>query len=130
MNVSIVKKGFIAAGLSNIIGVIFFSKLFTNEVLMREDPEVMGTFGLVMIMVWGLAFIAAANTFQNLRWLVGVFMLEKISYVIAYGLWLSQNDISKVYEKDTLAGIFFSVYGLNDLLFFIFFSYVFIKLRK
>ncbi|TVZ51448.1 hypothetical protein [Dokdonia sp. Hel_I_53] len=130
MKTSIIKKGFIAAGLSNIVGVLLFSKLFTNQILMNQDPEVMGAFGLVMIMFWGLAFIAASDKFQSLRWLVGVFILEKISYVIAYVIWFSNNSILEVYEKDFFAGIFYSVYGLNDFIFFLFFSYVFLKLKK
>lgn len=122
-----ISKGFIAAGVSNLIGVALFSKLFTNTVLFNEDPQVMGPFGLVMIMVWGLAFIAVAYTFKNLKWLVGVFALEKISYVIASINWHSNNSVSAVYEQDALAGIFYGIYGINDFLFFLFFCYVFFK---
>ena len=120
-----ITKGFIAAGLVNITSAPLFSKLFTNDVLMQADPEVMGKFGLIMIMVWGVAFIAAAKNYASMKWLVGAFALEKLSYVIAYAVWFSKNSISEVYDKDALAGVFYSVYGLNDFLFFLFFCYVF-----
>ncbi len=130
MNNSTITKGFIAAGLSNLVGVPLFSKVFTNEVLLQADPPVMGIFGLIMIMVWGVAFIAVSKKFENLKWLVGVFMLEKLSYVIAAIHWNLNNSLSDLYSQDALSGIFFGIYGINDFIFLLFFGYVFIKISK
>ena len=45
MKSPIITKGFILAGLSNIFGVLILSKLFTNQVIMDVQPDVMGYFG-------------------------------------------------------------------------------------
>nr|WP_238566060.1 hypothetical protein [Nonlabens ulvanivorans] len=90
----------------------------------------MSYFGLLMIMVWGLAFIAVAKVFEKVKWLVAVFALEKLCYVIAYGYWFSNNSVQEVYDKDMMAGVFYSIYGLNDFFFMLFFGYVFIKIMK
>mgnify|MGYP001032208927 CR=1 FL=1 len=56
MNANLIGNGFIAAGLMNIGGVLFFSRVFTNEAINQADPVVMSNFGLLMIVVWGLAY--------------------------------------------------------------------------
>tara|TARA_R100001369_G_scaffold22674_3_gene41373 strand:+ start:42656 stop:43063 length:408 start_codon:yes stop_codon:yes gene_type:complete len=124
------RNGFIAAGLMNIIAVLILSKFFTNKVIPETDPAVMSNFGLLMIMVWGLAYIALANSFKQAKWVVGTFVVEKLVYVIAWIMWILNNDVSKVYEKDIFAGFFYSVYGINDFIFFVFFLYVFYKIQS
>jgi len=52
-----IKKGFVLAGLFNMT-VLVFSRFFTNSVIPESDPVVMSNFGLVMIVVWGLAYIS------------------------------------------------------------------------
>lgn len=126
----LISKGFIAAGLSNVIGVPLFSKLFTNDVITTIQPEVMSNFGLIMILVWGLAYIAVSQNFKHVKWLIAVFAIEKIIYAIVWLQWLLKNELSRVFEQDSLTGIFYSIYGINDFLFFIFFSFVFYKLSK
>ena len=130
MTKSDITKGFILSGIINTLGILFFSKGFTNDVIPETDPVVMSYFGLLMIMVWGLAFIAVAKVFDKVKWLIAVFALEKLCYVIAYGYWFSNNSVQEVYDEDVIAGIFYSIYGLNDFLFMLFFGYVFIKLMK
>ena len=130
MTKSLITKGFIASGIMNTIGVLIFTKGFTNDAIPETDPVVMSYFGLLMIMVWGLAFIAVAKSFDKVIWLVGVFVLEKLAYVIAYSYWFSNHSLSAVYEKDLFAGVFYSVYGLNDFLFMLFFAYVFIEVKS
>ncbi|KEZ92991.1 hypothetical protein [Nonlabens ulvanivorans] len=130
MTKSTITKGFILSGIINTLGILFFSKGFTNDVIPETDPVVMSYFGLLMIMVWGLAFIAVAKVFEKVKWLVAVFAIEKLCYVIAYGYWFANNSVQEVYDKDKIAGIFYSIYGLNDFLFMVFFGYVFIKLMK
>jgi hypothetical protein len=129
MNKKTITKGFIASGLSNTVAILIFSKGFTNDVIPETDPVVMSYFGLLMIMVWGIAYIAVAKSFQNVKWLVGVFVIEKLAYVIAYVHWFTNNSLQQVYDKDLLAGMFFSVYGWNDFVFMLFFGYVFLKIK-
>jgi len=121
MNKTVIKYGLILAALVNIGGVLTFSKLFSNTAINDADPVVMSNFGLVMIMVWGLAYFAAAMTKGNIRLLVSVFAVEKLVYVGAWVYWLTTNNLFNLYEVDLLAGIFYTIYGLNDLLFMVFF---------
>ncbi|WP_239685977.1 hypothetical protein [Photobacterium swingsii] len=55
MKFDTIKLGFIAAALMNIGGVMVFSRALTNTVINQFDPVVMSNFGLLMIMIWGLA---------------------------------------------------------------------------
>ena len=124
-----IKNIFFLAGVINILGVIIFSEFFTNEILIETDPIVMSKFGLIMITIWGLAFIATAYHFNKNRWIVGVFCIEKMAYVIAWCIWYYNKEFTfgSLFEKDLMSGLFYSIYGLNDLLFLLFFSYVFLK---
>ena len=124
-----ISKGFIIAGLMN-MSVLAFSRLFTNPVIAEYDPVVMSNFGLLMIVVWGLAYMSVAKNYQHVKWLVAVFAIEKFIYGFIWIHWLMQNDISTVFAKDKMAGAFYATYGLNDWMFFIFFSMVFIHLAR
>ena len=117
--------GFVAAGLMNIGGVLVFSRAFTNTAINEADPVVMSNFGLLMIVVWGLAYLGAATVTSGIRWIAGAFALEKLVYVVVWFQWLSANSLEDLYAKDVLAGVFFSIYGANDLVFMLFFAWVF-----
>ena len=117
--------GFVAAGLMNIGGVLVFSRAFTNTVINEADPVVMSNFGLLMIVVWGLAYLGAATVTSGIRWIAGAFALEKLVYVVVWFQWLSANSLEDLYAKDVWAGVFFSIYGANDLVFMLFFAWVF-----
>ena len=125
-----ISKGFIIAGLSNILGVLIFSKLFTNPAIEIFNPQVMSNFGLVMIMLWGFVYITISKSFNTVKWLVFILAIEKFVYAINWSYWFTNNKISQVFEKDTLAGIFYVIYGLNDWLFFFFFLLVFFKINN
>jgi hypothetical protein len=121
----LIQYGFIMAGIMNIGGVLLFSRLFTNRAINQADPVVMSNFGLLMITVWGLAYLSVARSYVSVRWLVGVFALEKLVYTCAWFTWLAHNSLTPLYDKDLFAGIFYSIYGVNDLTFMIFFGWVF-----
>lgn len=122
-------KGFLIAGLMN-LSVLVFSKFFTNEIINETDPEVMSNFGFLMIVTWGLAYISVSKSYQNVKWLVGVFALEKLAYGVVWIKWIMNQSVKDVFEKDVLAGSFFSIYGINDLMFCVFFALVFFQLIK
>ena len=90
----------------------------------------MGYFGLIAIVLWGFAYIAVSKNYEAVPWLIAVFVVEKLAYVIVYLQWFINNSIAVVYEQDALAGVFYSIYGLNDFLFMLFFGWVFIRLNK
>ena len=123
-----ITKGFILAGLMNIIGVLANSRFFTNAVIPAIDPVVMSNFGLLMIVIWGFAYISIAKNFDKVKWLVGVFAIEKFIYGFIWTKWILNNNLSTVFEKDTSAGIFYAIYGINDWIFFVFFLLVFLRL--
>lgn len=131
MNISTktISKGFIMAGLMN-MSVLVLSRFFTNDVIPATDPVVMSNFGLLMIVVWGLTYIAVAKNYQHVKWLVGAFAIEKFIYGFVWLQWILNNNVADVYSQDTMAGIFFSIYGINDSLFCIFFFVVFVRLIK
>ena len=130
MNDKIIHKGFIIAGLSNILGVLICSKAFTNDVMLATQPDVMGYFGLISIMLWGFAYISVCKSYNQARWVVGVFAIEKLAYVIAWISFITSRSLSSVYEMDLLAGVFYTIYGANDFIFMLFFSFVFLKLER
>ena len=120
------KIGLIAAGLMNIGGVLLFSRAFTNQAINNADPVVMSNFGLLMIVVWGFAYWGAATIDSNIKWLAGAFALEKLVYVVVWAMWLSKNSLGQLYAVDAFAGVFYCIYGLNDLIFMLFFGWVFL----
>jgi hypothetical protein len=124
-----ISKGFLLAGLANLT-VLVFSRFFTNTTIPEFDPVVMSNFGMLMIIVWGVTYMSIAKSYQHVKWLVGVFAIEKFIYGAAWINWMLNNSLSAVYEKDLMAGLFYSIYGPNDWLFFLFFSFVFIRLTQ
>lgn len=130
MAIDIIKSGFLAAGIMNIGGVLVFSRAFTNAAINNADPVVMSNFGLVMIAIWGLAYLAAASIASNIRWLAGAFALEKLVYVIVWSRWMSDNSLAQLYSQDFFAGVFYSIYGVNDFVFMLFFAWVFFLQRQ
>lgn len=123
-----ITKGFVLAGFMNISGVLILTRFFTNPVIPEFDAQVMSNFGLLMIVIWGIVFISVAKSFDKVKWLVGAFMIEKIIYAVVWTNWMLNNNLSAVFEKDKMAGVFYSIYGINDWMFFIFFLLVFIQL--
>lgn len=124
-----ITNAFIVAGIMNMT-VLVHSRLFTNTTIPKFDPVVMSNFGLLMIIIWGLAYISVARSYHSVKWLLGVFAIEKFIYGYIWINWLLKNSLSSVYKEDLMAGIFYTLYGINDWIFFIFFTWVFLQLIK
>ena len=118
------------SGIMNIGGVLVLSRCFTNHVINETDPVVMSNFGLIIIVVWGIVFIAMAPKWEHLKWLIGAFVIEKFIYATVWTQWILNNDVSSVFQQDVMAGIFYSIYGINDWFFCLFYLVVFIYLYK
>jgi hypothetical protein len=126
----LITKVFILSGLMNIFGVLIFSRLFNNPVIVEFDSKTLSNFGLLMIVIWGFAYISVSKSFYEVKWLIGIFAIEKLVYAIVWTSWQMNNNLFDVFEKDKMAGIFYSVYGLNDWIFFFFFLLVFVRLNR
>ena len=79
-----INKGFVLAGIMNIIGVLVPSRCFTNAVIPAVDTVVMSNFGLLMIIIWGLVYISVSKNYDKVKWLVCVFVIEKLIYGFAF----------------------------------------------
>ena len=121
MRPTTIRFGLIVAGFTNILGVLIFSRFFTNEWISKADPVVMSTFGLIMIIVWGFAYISVSKGFEQVKLLLAVFAVEKLIYGLIWINWIFYNDIRILYKQDLMAGMFYSMYGLLDLIFMAFF---------
>ena len=124
-------RGFLIAGSVNIVGGLLFSKGLTNAYLSGLQPQVLSTFGFIGIMLWGLAYLAMAGSYRGARWMVAVFVVEKLVYVAAWLSWISAHgsELSTIFETSALTGTFFVIYGPTDFFFGVFFAWVFYKTR-
>ena len=127
-----ITRGFLLAAAVNVLGVLLFSKGLTNTYLSELDPQVFSTFGLVGILLWGLAYVAMHESYREAKWVVAVFAVEKLVYFGAWVLWMTDHgsELSSVFKTSPLTGTFFVIYGPNDLLFALFFGWVFLKVGK
>lgn len=125
----LISTGFIVAGLMN-LSVLVFSRLFTNTAINQADPIVMSNFGLLMIVLWGVANMSIARSFYTVKYLVGVFAIEKFIYVAVWLHWILNNSVMALFSKDMMAGAFYAIYGINDFLFGVFFLIVFVRLLR
>lgn len=130
MNSKLISNLFIASAFVNIGGVLLFSKCFTNSVIPQADPVVMSNFGLLMIIVWGLAYFSVAKSYHKVPLLTAVFSVEKLAYVVAWLYWHANNELAAVFEQDLFAGVFYAIYGVNDLFYTCFFAWVFLKTKN
>ena len=118
--------GFQIAGCVNIFGTLLISAGFTNRLLASLDPVVFSNFGLVAIMLWGLAYVAVSRSYFYVPYVVLVFALEKLVYAIIWIVWMCQqaDRLPGVLSDAPMTGVFFYTYGLVDFLFGIFFAWV------
>lgn len=121
----IFQLGFIVAGLVNIVGILVISQGMTSTTLGAADP-VFAKFGIIMIILWGLAYIGTAPYAQQAVFLPLVFAVEKAVYTVNWVVWMDDHGekIDAIREADPLAGFFLNGYGINDGLFGVFFLIV------
>lgn len=116
--------GFLAAGLYNVVGILWVSRFFTNTVLFDAEPDLFGPRGCVLVVIWGLAYVSVATRSADVPGLCGVFAVEKAFYTVAWLQGLQQHVLSDVFDADALTGFFLATYGAGDALFGVFFAWV------
>jgi hypothetical protein len=121
--------GFIAAGFTNIFGMLAASEFFSNSAFHELSPEVFSPFGTFMVMVWGLAYLAVAKQAHQLPAICFVFAFEKAIYVYTWVIWISSKSdmLPIIQEKTPLLALFYSGYGIIDLAYGLFFAWVGIR---
>jgi hypothetical protein len=127
-----VTKVFWLAGAYNILGVLLFSKLFTNSLLSSLDPAVFSWLGLVAVMLWGLAYCSVAKAYPSVPYLLLVFVVEKAIYTTTWLRWLIRNGstLPALFSESPLTATYYSIYGAGDFIFGLFFLWVFLKSRQ
>ena len=129
---AVIAKGFWLASAYNVLGVLVFSKLFTNRLLSSLDPAVFSWLGLVSILLWGVAYASVAKSYRSVPYLVLVFFVEKMIYAMTWLTWLVRNGgmLPSLYSESPLTAVFFSIYGAGDFVFGLFFLWVATDLLK
>jgi hypothetical protein len=122
---------FLAAGVAN-LNVLLFSWGFSNESLMAAFPEAFSRIGLFTIVLWGLAYMSVANRYADVPWLVAVFAVEKYFYAGTWLYWYQSrgDSLGSLFDQSMFTGIFYSVYGANDLAFGLVFTLAFFKAMR
>ena len=118
--------GFYLAGAANILGILTFSLAWTNNELSRLSPRVFSAFGILAVILWGLAYLSVARTYHHVPKLVAVFALEKLVYVITWAWWIFHHgaDLPALYQTAPFTALFYTLYGPQDLAFGLFFAAV------
>src|SRR5262245_42978988 len=121
-----VTRGFQAAAFVNVAGILLFSLGFTNQALIARSPVVFSRFGLVCIVLWGLAYLAVARTYDQVPLLVAVFALEKLVYAVSWidWMWRFGSEWPRLFSESPLTALFYASYGPTDLVFALFFAWV------
>jgi hypothetical protein len=119
-------RGFLLAGCVNFFGSLLVSAGFTNDTLASLDPVVFSNFGIVAIMLWGMAYVAVSRSYHHVPYVVAVFACEKMVYAIIWILWMCQfrHKLPDVLSETPLTGGFYLTYGVVDFLFGVFFAWV------
>lgn len=128
----LITKGFWLAGAFNVLGVLTFSKFFTNSLLASLDPVVCSWLGLVSIILWGLAYWSVAKTYHFVPHLLLVFVIEKLVYTVTWARWLAENGstLPSLFSESPLTATFFAIYGAGDFAFGLFFLWVALKVFR
>ncbi len=126
-----IARGFQLAAAVNILGILLFSLAFTNPRIGELSPQVFSTFGQGAVVLWGLAYLACAGCYRSAKWIVAVFALEKLVYFGTWVAWTLErgSELTSIFETSAVTGVFFTIYGPNDLLFGLFFGWVFFRSR-
>jgi len=129
MTKNMITKVFRAAGIFNIGGMLLFSLFFTNPYPEKYYPLVFSKFGMVAIILWGMAYISVSSVYMHTRGLMFVFTIEKLVYVITWIIFLAENGnlISGIISESFITGSVLSSYGIGDFAFGCFFAWVGLK---
>jgi hypothetical protein len=124
--------GFIIAGCVNFFGSLLVSAGFTNRTLTALDPIVFSNFGIIAIMLWGMAYVAVSKSYPHVPYVVMVFAVEKLVYTIIWIRWMARfvHELPGLFSQAPLTAAFYSTYGLVDFSFGVFFAWVALTTKR
>ncbi len=127
-----IKYGLILCGLVNILSILIVTRLFTDYSVSYYQPVVMGKPGLVMILIWGFAYLIIASKIEFAPKMLLVFIAEKLFFVYEWAGWIKYHYslVPEMITKDFLSGGFQLIYGVNDLAWALFFVFSYFALNK
>ena len=127
-----IRKTFQIAGLVNIVGILLVSHAFTDSLISDLDPDVFSTPSLILIMVWGCAYLSVGPYWQKIPTISLVFAIEKLVYVVMWFRWISErhNELPAIWNQNPPIALFFGGYGVVDLAFGLFFLWAWRKARS
>lgn len=119
-----------SAAIINWLGVLTFSKLLMNHAAFGKVDPLFSLAGLILILVWGIAFWVVGSNPQAMRPLLLVFVVEKLVYAANHAIWfLKGGSIAALWSQDMLLGVFYTVYGANDALYALLFLVAYRKVK-
>lgn len=126
MKINTVQKILLGAGMFNIGGVLIFSLFFTNPYPARYYPSVFSDFGMVLTIVWGMAYIASIPVYREAGILMFVFAAEKLAFAASWVIFLADKGIMLpgIFRESPVTGLMFGIYGFGDILFGCFFAWM------
>lgn len=103
-------------GLVNLSLLGFLTPLLDGAALAAQDPLFFSWPGVLVIGLWGLAYMAVAPIWRMAPWLLLVFALEKAFFAGRWLLWLSEHHagMSALFEKAPTVAMFYAGYGAWD----------------
>lgn len=121
-----IKRILFGAGIFNISGVLLFSQMFTNPYPAIYYPAVFSDFGMILTIIWGLAYMASIPVYNSAGMLMIIFAFEKLAFVISWIVFLALNGtiLPEIFSKSPVTGMMLSIYGLGDFVFGCFFAWL------
>lgn len=103
-------------GLVNLTLLGFLSPLLNGALLAAQDPLFFSWSGVIIIALWGLAYIAVAPHWKVMGVMLIVFALEKAFFAWRWADWMSVNAdrLGDLFRLDPAVALFYSGYGLWD----------------
>lgn len=124
--------GFYQIGWTTVVAPPLLSLGFTNDAMFSAFPGVITPFVFVLLILWGLAFLTAANRVREMRPLVAVFLLMKVAFTASWFVWLfgPYVPLAELWDQSRLAGLFFFAYGPSDTACAVFLAWVLVRTRE
>jgi len=122
----------ILIGLVNLSLLGFLTPLLDGELLAAQDPLFFSWSGVVIIALWGLAYIAVAPVWDKVPWLLLVFAAEKMLFDLRWVHWIIHNGdtLPALFQQDVMVAMFYAGYGVWDGACAIIFTWYFLRARQ